>query len=270
MGKRAKIAVIFDLDETIGHFWQIGKMWEGLKMLKGNKFGEKDFFKILDMFPHVFRPGIFNIFKYLREKKKKHRHFKVIIYSNNQGTPKWANMIKKYIEKKINYKLFDKVITAWKVNGVIYEKCRRTNEKTYSDILRCGNLNSDTKIFFVDDAYHPSMFHNQVDYYHIKPWKFGYNIENMVSKVIKKYKNKKIREDEVEKISVKLVENIKNQNWGYIRYTNKNTPSFKEKNLGVGLFVTIKTFVELNYKMSQKRKKRRKSKGTKRKYTLKN
>ena len=24
---------------------------------------------------------------------------------------------------------FDKVITAWKVNGVIYNKCRKTNEK---------------------------------------------------------------------------------------------------------------------------------------------
>ena len=88
MRKNIKVAVIFDLDETIGHFWQIGKLWEGLKILKGNKFGEKDFNEILDMFPYVFRPGIFNVFKYLKSEKIKDKRIKVIIYSNNQGTPK--------------------------------------------------------------------------------------------------------------------------------------------------------------------------------------
>ena len=38
MPNSAKVAVIFDLDETIGHFYQVGKMWEGLKFFEDNKF----------------------------------------------------------------------------------------------------------------------------------------------------------------------------------------------------------------------------------------
>ena len=39
MGKN-KVAIIFDLDETIGHFWQIGKLWEGLKTYEEKKFNK--------------------------------------------------------------------------------------------------------------------------------------------------------------------------------------------------------------------------------------
>ena len=39
-------------------------------------------------------------------------------------------ILKHYIEKKLNYKLFDKLITAWKVGGKIYyEKCRSGHDK---------------------------------------------------------------------------------------------------------------------------------------------
>ena len=67
MPKRTKVVVIFDLDETIGHFYQVGKIWEGLKFLRDRKFKEKDFHQMLDLFPYVFRPGIFNVFNYLKE-----------------------------------------------------------------------------------------------------------------------------------------------------------------------------------------------------------
>jgi len=254
MRKNIKVAVIFDLDETIGHFWQIGKLWEGLKILKGNKFGEKDFNEILDMFPYVFRPGIFNVFKYLKAEKIKDKRIKVIIYSNNQGTPKWANMIKKYIEKKINYKLFDKVITAWKVDGKIYEKCRRTNEKTYSEIVRCGKLNKKTQIYFVDDAYHPRMYNKNTDYFHIKPWQFAYNIEYIVNKIIRTHSGKKIKEGEKVKLKIKLIENIKNQNWGNIRYTNGDKPNMKDKQLGKELLIDIKNFLRKNNKKTLRRR----------------
>ena len=47
----------------------------------------------------------------------KNKWLKVMIYTNNNGPKSWTYDIKHYIEKKLNYKLFDKIITAWKVNG---------------------------------------------------------------------------------------------------------------------------------------------------------
>ena len=50
---------------------------------------------------------------------------KVIIYTNNIGPKSWVFNIKKYIENKIQGKLFDKIIPAWKVNNIIYEKKKK-------------------------------------------------------------------------------------------------------------------------------------------------
>ena len=259
---RNKVVIIFDLDETIGHFWQIGKLWEGLKTYEEKKFNKNDFYKLLDLHPFVFRPKIFEIFKYLKRVKEKDKNVKVIIYSNNMGTPKWANMIKTYIEKKINYKLFDEVITAWKVNGIIYEKCRTTNEKTYKEILKCGNLNKNTKIFFVDDAHHPKMYHKNVEYLHIKDWKFKYDINKMINNFLRKCE-KKISNKKIEELKTNLPKFIKDQNWGYIRYRNSNTPNTEEINRGKKLMTSIMDFLKKNNKKSRN-KRRRKSRFTRR------
>ena len=55
--------VIFDLDETIGHFYQVSHIYEGLKFYYPNKFGKNEFFGLLDTMPNVFHPRIFDIFK---------------------------------------------------------------------------------------------------------------------------------------------------------------------------------------------------------------
>ena len=266
MGKKTKVTVVFDLDETIGHFWQIGNLWESIKYLKGNKFGERDFHKILDMFPHVFRPGIFEVFKYLKAQKIRDRNIKIVIYSNNQGPPAWANMIKRYIEKKINYKnLFDKVITAWKVNGVIYNKCRKTNEKTYSEIVRCAKLNKDTEIFFVDDAYHPRMFNKKTDYMHIKEYKFAYDIDEMVDKYLNSSCCKKLSKKSLLNLKSKLPNYVRRLDWGYVKYTNGNKPSQKEMELGNDVLKNIKLFLKEKNKRSLKRKKKSRKKYTRKK-----
>lgn len=265
MGKKTKVAVVFDLDETIGHFWQIGNLWESIKYFKGNKFGERDFHKILDMFPHVFRPGIFEVFKYLKAQKIRDRNIKIVIYSNNQGPPAWANMIKRYIEKKINYKnLFDKVITAWKVNGVIYNKCRKTNEKTYSEIVRCAKLNKDTEIFFVDDAYHPRMYNKKIDYMHINRWIFGYNINYMVEKFLKSDCCKKIGVSDKDFLMDRMPPYMRSNTYGYIKYPNVSKPMQKDKIIGRQLLNNIKGFLSEKNKKSVTNKKR-----TRQRYTRK-
>jgi hypothetical protein len=258
MPRKSKVAVIFDLDETIGHFYQVGKIWEGLKFFEEDKFKNKEFFKLLDMFPFVFRPKIFDIFRYLRDQKKKDSSIKVIIYSNNMGTPKWANLIKKYIEKKIDYNLFDKVITAWKVNDIIYEPSRSSNEKTYKEILKCGNLNENMELFFVDDAYHPKMFHEKVDYMHIKEYRFAYHIGDMIEKYLNSCK--KLSKRSLMELRGKLPEYVKRLNWGRARYRNKEKPSSDELILGKELHVNIKSFLKEKNKHTRRRIKRKRGK----------
>ena len=85
----------------------------------------------------MFRPDIFKIFEYLKDSKK-HRYVKVLIYTNNMGPKNWVHHIRKYIEHKLNYKLFDRTIAAWKVGKLVYEKCRTSHGKNVPDLINCS------------------------------------------------------------------------------------------------------------------------------------
>ena len=43
------------------------------------------------------------------------------------------------IEEKIEYKLFDRVIAAWKVDGKKYEEKRTSHDKKYEDLIEITN-----------------------------------------------------------------------------------------------------------------------------------
>jgi len=205
--------------------------------------------------PNVFHPKIFEIFKYL---KKNRRNLKIVIYSNNTGTPKWANMLKKYIEYKIGGKLFDKVITAWKVGGKIYQKCRTTENKTYNDILKCAKISKRSKIYFVDDYHHPGMIHKNVTYNHIKKWMFGYDIKKIVEKYVETKHCNNLSSEEKDDLIVDIPKYVARINWGKVKYRN----DFK-KERGTLLFKDIKNFIT---KSKQTRKKRKGQKNKTKKY----
>tara|TARA_X000000368_G_C22996372_1_gene696830 strand:+ start:517 stop:1296 length:780 start_codon:yes stop_codon:yes gene_type:complete len=181
-------AFVFDLDETIGHFEELSILDYTIKNHIGKEIKKSDFFKIMDLFPHIFRPNIFNIFKYLRDKKiatngsKNKNKIKIMIYTNNTGCRMWANRIKSYIEKKINYKLFDRTICAWKYDNKILEKNRTGYDKRYFDLLKCGHLKKSDKIIFLDDTLFEKMIHPNVTYLHLIPYKYTYG--NMINKYI--------------------------------------------------------------------------------------
>ena len=105
------------------------------------------------MWPKFLRPGIFDILETIKKVKKKDKCLKVVIYTNNMGPRSWTLTIKKYLERKIKYPIFDKVITAFKTNSKT--RCRTTHSKTYSDLFRC-TYGSKSKYMFLDD-YSPRM-----------------------------------------------------------------------------------------------------------------
>jgi len=160
--------VVFDLDETLGYFLELGVFWEALLLYvkQDNILTQEIFNKVLDLYPEFIRPNIYAILKYLKRQKTSGLCRSVMIYTNNTGPPEWVHFIKNYIHAKLEYNLFDQVIGAFKVNGVIFEICRTTTEKTKDDFIRCTKLPENIEICFIDNEYHEDM--NQHDIYYIK------------------------------------------------------------------------------------------------------
>lgn len=181
-----KKIIVFDLDETIGYFTQLSVFKYAIEDEIKRQLKFIEFIKLLDLFQNYFRPDIFDIFNFLKNEKMKNKKIKVYIYTNNNGGRSWTYSIKKYIEHKINYKLFDRTILSWKdENGKILEKCRSGYYKSYKDLLKCGKIGKNDKICFLDDTQHNKMIHKNVYYIHLFKYKLKFSYEDMINKLFK-------------------------------------------------------------------------------------
>ena len=179
MPKCVNKVVVFDLDDTIGHFEEISIFLHGLQLIVGkSQIPDRYLFKLLDLWPKFLRPCIMEIFETLRGEKKRNKCLKVIIYTNNMGPRSWTLLIKRYIEKKLRYKLFDKVITAYR----LHEKgnMRTTHSKTYSDLLRSTGYGREVQFIFLDDQAHSRMVHKNIKYLHLYPYSYSIPYNQMI------------------------------------------------------------------------------------------
>ena len=188
--------VVFDLDETLGYFTEFGIFWDCLIYYLKNKNEEtitqSDFNDILDLFPEFLRPNIINILTYLKNKKQSLCCHKMMIYTNNSGPKEWSHHIIDYFSKKINYKLFDQLISAFKINGKVVEVCRTTHDKTYNDFIKCTKLPINAEICFLDDTFYPEMANDNIYYINVKPYYHDLKFEYMLDKFSKSDIGKKI------------------------------------------------------------------------------
>jgi hypothetical protein len=188
--------VVFDLDETLGYFTEYGIFWDSLanylKFKNKNVLTQSDFDDILDLFPEFLRPNIFNILTYLKNKKISNCCHKMMIYTNNTGPREWARHIISYFERKINYKLIDQIIAAFKINGKQVEICRTTQNKTHKDLIKCTKIPIDAEICFMDDCFYPDMAHNNIYYINIKPYYYDLSFEYMITKFTESAIGKKL------------------------------------------------------------------------------
>ena len=253
-------AVVFDLDKTIGFFTQIAVVMEAVEDVLGREMKLQEFFDFLDVYPHVFRPDMFKIFNYLKKQKKRNKELKVLIYTNNIGPKSWVMNIRKYIEKKINYKLFDKVIPAWKVGKEIYEPNRTTHNKTYKDLLRCGKLSKNYKVLFLDDLEHEQMRVDKVTYLLVKKYRYDERFEKLVDTLMKsKIKDMMVKKTKCnnncnnnELIEMKLIESIKKS------FYMKEMINFKQANVPT-VYPRVKKFIDSNNKTRKRRSSKRKT-----------
>jgi hypothetical protein len=201
--------VVFDLDETLGYFSEFGMIWDAVSsyILKNNSEPNQELFNnMLDLFPEFLRPNIFLILEYLKKKKIRSKCNKLILYTNNQGPKEWAKSIIKYFEMKTNYKLFDQIIAAYKINGEQVEMCRTTYSKTHDDLLKCTKLSANTEICFLDDIYHPGMDNDKIYYINVKAYKHDLSFFEIIKRLIRSNIINILDENEFkEEISKKLI-----------------------------------------------------------------
>ena len=189
--------IVFDMDETLGHFAEINMFWTSLKEYlflknlshfivdKHNNIKETTFFRILDIYPEFLRPNIISIFKYLRSKQENGDIDKVMIYTNNNGPKDWVLSIRDYFNAKLGYPIFDNVIAAFMVNGKIVEPKRTTFFKTYEDLVNCAKLSKHAEICFIDDQYHPHMINDKVYYIYTQPYVIRIDFADMIARFLK-------------------------------------------------------------------------------------
>tara|TARA_Y100000591_G_scaffold313039_1_gene318115 strand:- start:4438 stop:5223 length:786 start_codon:yes stop_codon:yes gene_type:complete len=248
------VVYVFDLDKTIGYFTQIAIFMEAIEQFIKRKLQLKDFFNLLDLFPKIFRPDTFAIFKYLKELKKKHKYVKVLIYTNNMGPKNWVHHIRKYIEHKLNYKLFDRTIAAWKVGKVIYEKCRTSHSKSIHDLVRCSGVKKNDKICFLDDQQHPHMIKPNVDYLYLYPYKYDYEFEKMTNKFLKSNLNTLIKKENYKIFKENVLSFAQKDPYGYryIERTAKNPINYNNKEI----IIYLKKFFKENKRYTRSKKKK--------------
>jgi len=169
-----KYVIVFDFDETLGSFTQLYKFWYLTKCFFSYELSDEIFFNLLDNNPDFFRPNILEIFKLLKIKKKNGSCSNVMIFTNNNGPKFWVELIKNYINKKNNYEIIDNIIGAFKINNIINEPCRCSNEKTYKDFIKCSKLPKNTKICYFDDQIYNEMVNDNLIYIKLEP--YNYNI----------------------------------------------------------------------------------------------
>lgn len=196
MGERV---VIFDLDETLGYFTELGLFYNIIQTLNNyNKLKYDDFFKIMDLYPEFLRPNIMNILNYIKCKKISGKCKYVIIYTNNRGPEYWCKMIAYYFNYKLNFKLFDKIIGSANKN-----RCRTSHKKKYTDLVRCLDISSKIKVCFIDNQHHKDMINKNVYYLYVNSYKRCIDYEVMADRYYNNIKtdfNKSVFTDNVIKL----------------------------------------------------------------------
>ena len=193
--------VVFDLDETLGSFVELGMFWDALNNFYGETLPEQHFFEIIDIFPEFLRPNIITILDFVLKKKHQGKCKSIMIYTNNQGPKSWASMITRYFDTKFGETTFDRIISAFKVKGRVVETNRTSHDKSVKDMVRCTRIDETTEICFLDDQYHPLMKHKNVFYINVKPYVHNMRFQDMAEKY---YNNNNLCQTRDEFVSVIL------------------------------------------------------------------
>lgn len=251
--------IVFDLDETLGYFTELGIFWDSLNTVLKKNLTQNDFNKICELYKEFFRPGIFSIITFLLRKKHSSKKMKLLIYTNNQAPKEWTYKIKSYIEDKFNSLLFDQIICAFKVNGKRVEMCRTTHSKTYSDLVKCTEAPKNSRFIFMDDQYHDKMRSEYVEYINVKPYTHHLSFVDMINRFVKSDIGAELVTNDKEVFKLNLLKEMKKYKF---RVFKKNeTELIVDKAVTKKMMIHLQKFLKDNNKTRKnKHKKHRVSK----------
>tara|TARA_Y100000741_G_C18213837_1_gene542848 strand:+ start:436 stop:1197 length:762 start_codon:yes stop_codon:yes gene_type:complete len=169
------------MDETLGFFAQLSRLWLTLQELNNHNLRSHDFYELCNLFPKILRPGILKTLKYIYQYKK-HNISKIVLYTNNTGPTWWPELVVNYIEYKLGVKVFDVIIPGFKKG----KGCRKSAQKTYDDLVNCANINKNIKICFIDDQPHRKLAeHPQVTHVFVNAYNYFYTNTDIFQKLQK-------------------------------------------------------------------------------------
>ena len=254
--------IVFDLDETLGSFTELGIFWEALENFYETNLLNESFYDVIDLFSDFLRPNILNILEYIKDKKINNECDKVMIYTNNQGPKSWVNMISTYFNNKIGYKLFDNIIAAFKISGKIVEYNRTSHDKSVEDLIRCTRINPNTEICFIDDQYHPLMNMDNVYYINVKPYYYSMPYEEMAEKYYNHQKdNMTVKKEEF----ITYILNYMNQ-YNYPIKNKSEDEAELDKIISKKIVIHLEEFFKKSKKQNTRKRKVVKNRLTKRKF----
>ena len=115
--KHTKKAIVFDMDETLGSFVQLGMFTSVIENNLHRKLTNEEFNIIMDLFPLYQRPNIIPILNYI--KKKKQEQNEIDLHENYilQIEDKVTKLKKKLESEKLSNEL----------TNINFEKCKKEN-----------------------------------------------------------------------------------------------------------------------------------------------
>jgi len=181
-------AIVFDLDETLGAFQDFYLLWIGLQEFQKHHFPFA-FNELLDLYPEFVRTGIEDILRYVYHKKNQKLCKGVYLYTNNQNSVNWVQLLSRYFQYKIgsDSEFFDKIIYAFKINDKRVELGRTNRTKCHSDFINCTMLPHTTEICFIDNTMFSEMKHTYV--YYIQPSSYNHTLST--GTIIQRFVNSK-------------------------------------------------------------------------------
>ncbi len=242
--------IVFDMDETLGHFNELIELMKALQIVNSMysngsttsifPIDEHGFFNtVMDLYPEFLRKGIIHILEFVLQKKQGanigHYLYKIYMYTNNIYSPEFPQKISRYIDYRLNTSgFFDKLICAFKINGIVIEPLRTTHKKTYNDFINCTMLPKHTEICYIDDTYYDTMKNKKI--YYIQPYYYhhGMTKEAIIHRFINSHLFHKYTIhisdniiNEIHSVIIGCFANIKNYNKSSSEYKNDITVSQK-------------------------------------------
>jgi hypothetical protein len=248
--------VVFDLDETLGCFVELGMFCDALEHYQEKRLTSEQFHQLTDLFPEFLRPNILKILRYLKDKKRMKQCGKIMIYTNNQGPKSWAEKISAYFDYKVGTTLFDHIIAAFKVHGRVVEICRTSHDKSVEDLIKCTRIPGNTEICFLDDQYHPLMEHDNVYYINVKPYTASIPFSDMARRYYDKFGAKGSGADFVAGIVSRM------DQYNFIVTPKSAAEKKVDEVVSKKIIVHLEEFFQSNKKKGTRRKRRLKNGGT--------